>query len=106
MGKAGSMPWLRRRVNHWMSRRLTVTAGRLLPDSQCGFRLMKLSAWAGLKISATHFEIESEVLLAFVRAGLEVEFVPVRAIYKDEQSKIHPVRDAVRWLKWWWGRDF
>jgi dolichol-phosphate mannosyltransferase len=89
-----------------MSRRLTVTAGRLLPDSQCGFRLMKLSAWAGLKISATHFEIESEVLLAFVRAGLEVEFVPVRAIYKDEQSKIHPVRDAVRWLKWWWGRDF
>jgi glycosyltransferase involved in cell wall biosynthesis len=99
--QASAMPWVRRRVNRWMSQRLSAAAGRPLPDSQCGFRLMKLSAWAGLAITTTHFEIESEVLLAFVRAGLEVEFVPVRVIYKGEQSKIHPVRDAARWVRWW-----
>src|SRR3974377_600632 len=104
MAEATAMPWARRWVNRWMRRRLSAAAGLPLPDSQCGFRLMKLSAWAQLGITTTHFEIESEVLLAFVRAGLGVQFVPVRAIYKDEQSKIHPVRDAVRWARWWRGR--
>jgi hypothetical protein len=85
-----------------MSRRLSQAARRWLPDSQCGFRLLRLDALAGLPISAEHFEIESDVLLAFVRAGFRVEFVPVRAIYKRELSKIHPWRDAARWFGWWW----
>ncbi len=101
MGEAGRMPWLRRAVNRWMSRRLSRAAGRPLPDSQCGFRLMRLEAWAGLTVRAEHFEVESEVLLAFIRAGLAVEFVPVRVIYEGERSKIHPVRDTVRWVRWW-----
>ena len=104
MADASAMPWVRRWVNRWMSRRLSRAAGRRLPDSQCGFRLMNLAAWNGLAISTSHFEIESEVLLAFVRAKLEVGFVPIRAIYKGEQSKIHPVRDTARWLRWWWGQ--
>jgi glycosyltransferase involved in cell wall biosynthesis len=101
MGDAGRMPWLRRRVNQWMSLRLSKAAGVLLPDSQCGFRLMRLSAWSALVIETTHFEIESEVLLGFVAQGFSVKFVPIQVIYRDEQSKIHPVRDGVRWFRWW-----
>lgn len=95
------MPRSRRLVNHWMSRRLSALAGRDLPDSQCGFRLMRLAAWIGTPCVTTHFEIESEVLLSFIRAGLRVEFVPVRSIYKQERSKIHPLRDTIRWARWW-----
>jgi glycosyltransferase involved in cell wall biosynthesis len=101
MGDAGRMPWLRRRVNQWMSRRLSEVAGVWLPDSQCGFRLMRLSAWSALAIETTHFEIESEVLLGFVAKGFSVKFVPIQVIYRDERSKIHPVRDTVRWFRWW-----
>jgi glycosyltransferase involved in cell wall biosynthesis len=101
MGAPAGMPWLRRRVNYWMSRRLSVAAGRPLPDSQCGFRLMNLQAWSSLSVSSRHFEIESEVLLAFIRARYVVEFVPVQAIYKHEQSKIQPLRDTLRWFRWW-----
>lgn len=101
MEQAECMPWLRRAVNRWMSRRLSRAAGRPLPDSQCGFRLMQLQSWAQMNVTSAHFEIESELLLAFIRAGRPVEFVPVRTIYKREQSKIHPVRDAVRWFRWW-----
>lgn len=97
----GRMPWVRRRVNRWMSRRLSEVAGVTLPDSQCGYRLMRLAAWSSLPIQTSHFEIESEVLLAFVAGGFVVEFVPVKSIYKDERSKIHPVRDTRRWLVWW-----
>jgi len=101
MGNAASMPWLRRVVNRWLSRRLEKLAGRPLPDSQCGFRLMRLDSWAALPITAMHFEIESEVLLRFLVEGLRVEFVPIQAIYKGEQSKIHPWKDTVRWFRWW-----
>ncbi len=100
MADANHMPWGRRIVNRWMSRRLSRSAGQFLPDSQCGFRLMNLAAWAAMSLRTSHFEIESEVILAFVRAGLKVEFVPVRAIYTSRQSKIHPGRDALRWLRW------
>jgi len=97
-----SMPWSRRFVNRWMSRRLSKASGTNLPDSQCGFRLINLDIWAGLPVRADHFEIESEVLLAFLKNGDRVEFVPVRTLYKSEQSKIHPVKDTIRWFKWWW----
>ncbi|MBI3877004.1 MAG: glycosyltransferase family 2 protein [Verrucomicrobia bacterium] len=101
MHAASQMPWLRRVVNRWMSRRLSARAGVELPDTQCGFRLMRLDAWSALRLETTHFETESETLLAFLRAGHAVEFVPVQVIYKREQSKIHPLRDAWRWLRWW-----
>ncbi len=101
MNSAAQMPWVRRLVNRWMSRRLSHLAGRLLPDSQCGFRLMNLETWSALPIRASRFEIESEVLLAFVLAGHSVEFIPIRVLYRSERSKIHPLWDTLRWFRWW-----
>jgi len=101
MGNPTGMPLVRRWVNRFMSKRISALAGITLPDSQCGFRLMNLESWAALSVEARHFEIESEVLLAFARQGRRVEFVPIEVIYKSEQSKIHPVRDTVRWMRWW-----
>ncbi|HVV02484.1 MAG TPA: glycosyltransferase family 2 protein [Verrucomicrobiae bacterium] len=101
MHAAAAMPPLRRAVNRIMSWKLSKAAGKHLPDSQCGFRLLNLHHWAALDLHTEHFEIESELLLRLVRAGLRVEFVPIQVIYKGEQSKIHPFRDTVRWLRWW-----
>jgi glycosyltransferase involved in cell wall biosynthesis len=101
MENAPGMPRLRRFVNRWMSRRILRMTGRELPDSQCGFRLLDLNALATISLGTTHFEIESEVLLGFIRRGYSVQFVPIRVIYKAEQSKIQPVRDAWRWFQWW-----
>lgn len=101
MANTEQMPWVRRVVNQWMSRRLSKAAGIALPDSQCGFRLMRLDAWSEMQITSRHFEIESEVLLGFVSRGYAVRFVPIQTIYGGEQSKIHPVRDTLRWFRWW-----
>jgi glycosyltransferase involved in cell wall biosynthesis len=100
MNQAEQMPWLRRFVNRWMSRRLSRLAGHDLPDSQCGFRLLRLAALDRVPLRADQFEIESEQLLAFLAAGERVEFVPVQVIYRLEQSKIHPWRDTLRWFRW------
>jgi glycosyltransferase involved in cell wall biosynthesis len=100
MVNPAGMPWLRRRVNRWMSRRLSQIAGCPLPDTQCGFRLMNLEAWAGLTIQSSHFEIESELLLAFAAAGHKIVFVPIQVIYQNEESKIRPLQDTWRWFRW------
>ncbi len=101
MNDAESIPRIRRFVNRWMSKSISNLAGCSLPDSQCGFRLMNLNAWAQLEIAAMHFQIESEVLLAFARAGLGIQFVPIRVLYNNERSKIRPFKDTVRWFDWW-----
>jgi len=101
MANPNGMPRLRRFVNRWMSARISSLVGVPLPDSQCGFRLMNLKTWEKLPVKATHFEIESDVLLAFAGHRRGIEFVPIEVIYKDERSKIHPLRDTIRWARWW-----
>lgn len=104
LSSPGDMPWLRRAVNRLMTALLSRLAGRPFADSQCGFRLINLEAWAGLPLKTDHYETESEMLVAFVRAGHRVEFVPVQVIYKSGPSKIRPVMDTWRWIRWWIGQ--
>lgn len=100
MNEAAKMPLVRRLVNRWMSHKLSALAGQNFPDSQCGFRLVRLAALERIKLRATQFELESEQLLAFAAAGERIQFVPVQVIYRAERSKIHPLRDTVRWFRW------
>jgi UDP-N-acetylglucosamine---dolichyl-phosphate N-acetylglucosaminyltransferase len=104
-----AMPWLRWHVNRWMSRKLSraagYTCGGYLPDTQSGFRLLHLQTWASLALSAQRFEVESEMLMAFLAAKYAVEFVPIRVIASGRKSRIHPFTDTIRWWKWWWKRN-
>jgi glycosyltransferase involved in cell wall biosynthesis len=100
MENPGAMPWLRRKVNLWMSKRISRLTGAELPDSQCGFRLAHLETLLNLPVAADHFEIESEMLVAFLAAREKINFVPVRTIYKNQASKIRPFADTIRWLRW------
>ena len=101
MHQADAMPWLRRHVNRWMSKKISQRAGHELPDTQSGFRMIHLETWASLPLSARRFEIESEMLMAFLAAGHRVEFVSVRVIAAARKSRIRPVADSWRWWKWW-----
>lgn len=101
MPQAHAMPWLRRQTNRWMSRRISALAGIAIPDSQCGYRLVHLPSLAQLGLCSQRFEIESEMLVTFARAGLAVAFAPVQVHYRDERSKISPVRDTLRWICWY-----
>jgi glycosyltransferase involved in cell wall biosynthesis len=101
MSNPDGMPAVRRWTNRWMSRYLSKMTGQPLADSQCGFRLLRLDVWKSLDLRTGHFEVESEVLLAFLAAGESVGFVPIRVIYRQERSKIHPIIDSWRWLRWW-----
>jgi hypothetical protein len=78
MGNSHAMPWLRRTANRRMSKRLSRLTGVQLPDSQCGFRLAHLEILLQLPLRVNRFEIESEMLVAFLAAKQRVEFVPTQ----------------------------
>jgi glycosyltransferase involved in cell wall biosynthesis len=100
-----AMPWLRWQVNRWMSSKLSRAMGQHLPDTQSGFRLLHLQTWASLALRAQRFEVESEMLMAFLAARHSVEFVPIRVIASGRKSRIHPFTDTIRWWKWWLKRN-
>ncbi|MBI3870507.1 MAG: glycosyltransferase family 2 protein [Verrucomicrobia bacterium] len=95
------IPWVRRRVNRWMTARLAKLTRVPLEDSQCGFRLIRLEPFAQLKLETCHFETESELLVKFLGAGFQLRSVPVQVIYGKGKSKIRPVSDTWRWMRWW-----
>lgn len=101
MSQAAAMPWLRRIVNRWMSRRISDRIGLPCPDSQSGFRLVRLASWKQLVLQTRHFEVESEMLLAFAQAGWPPAFAPVRVLAARRPSRIDPLADTWRWLHWW-----
>jgi hypothetical protein len=84
-----------------MTRCLSDLTGEKLSDSQCGFRLVQLESVLQLPLASSGFVIESETIVAFLAAGKRVEFVPIQVIYGIGESKIRPVRDTWRWMRWW-----
>ena len=100
MRDPSQMPLVRRWTNRIMSGLLSRMTGQSLPDTQCGFRLARLDALKHMELRASRFEIESEMLVAFLASGHRVAFVPVQTVYKDERSKIHPIGDTFRWCCW------
>ena len=100
MADTAAIPFVRRCTNRFMSSCLSRVAGVPLPDSQCGYRLMRLNAWCQLPVNTSCFEIESEILVQFARARLGIAFVPITVIYGAERSKIRPLRDTWRWFRW------
>jgi len=102
MHDASRMPWLRRKVNRWMSARLSRRLHLDLPDSQCGFRLFHLSSMLAVGLSTQRFQIESEMLVGAARQKIPISFVPIEVIYRGQRSKINPVTDTILWFRWFW----
>ena len=70
-----------------------------IPDSQCGYRLIKTDLLRSIRLCTDHFDTETEILMKAVKEGYKVEFCPVPVIYKDEKSHIHRFVDIFRFLK-------
>jgi glycosyltransferase involved in cell wall biosynthesis len=100
MANPKSMPLLRRWTNATMSWLLSNYTRRVLPDTQCGFRLVKLNSFSENALETSRFEIDSEMLVLFSHNAQSIESVPVRVIYGEERSNIDVFRDTIRWLKW------
>ena len=91
-----AMPASRFLANRLGSRALSSFVGLPLPDTQCGFRAIRMAALDGLRLRGRGFEIETEMLVKLWRRGARIVTVPVTAVYGQQQSKLRPVRDTTR----------
>jgi len=93
------MPLVRRLTNRFMSWLLSRRMGQRVPDTQCGFRLYGLDVVPAGVTESGRFAVESEILMRLSDRGVRIGSVPIRIIYGDEKSKIHPLRDTVRFCR-------
>jgi glycosyltransferase involved in cell wall biosynthesis len=99
MDNAGGMPFIRRVVNRYMSRRISHLCGQRIPDTQCGFRMLHQQLIPELLGGGDRFDYDTEVLIVASRKRYRIEPVPITTVYSDQVSNIHPVRDAFRFFK-------
>lgn len=89
------MPRSRYYSNTIGSRALSSFIGSPIEDSQSGFRLIRCDALRGLTLTATGYEIETEMLIKLARKGVRMTSVPVTLSY-GAKSKLRPIRDTTR----------
>ena len=100
MGDLTKMPLVRKLTNLTMSRLISQACGQAIPDSQCGFRMFRRDlAVAFLGCPSTKYDFETEMLVLASRRGCEIAAAAVSTIYSGEKSKIHPVRDTIRFIQ-------
>ncbi|HET6887560.1 MAG TPA: glycosyltransferase family 2 protein [Candidatus Udaeobacter sp.] len=102
MNNFAGMPFIRRVVNRYMSRRISRVCKQEIPDTQCGFRMLDHQLIPQLLGGGDRFDYDTEVLIIASRKGYRVESVPITTVYTDQVSKIRPLRDAIRFLKLMW----
>lgn len=77
-------------------------AGQRIEDSQSGYRLIAAEVLRRVSLETDGYEMESELLIKAARMGFQVTSVPIRTVYADETSFIHPLRDTGRFIALVW----
>lgn len=94
-----NMPGVRVLTNKFMSWLISKVARQDIPDSQCGFRLIKKSVLEKFEFRTTRYETESELLIQASRLGFKIESVPIKTVYLGAKSQISPVLDTLRFIR-------
>ena len=99
MGDTSCMPTIRLLTNRFMSWQISRLCGHKVPDTQCGFRMIHRDVIPLLFCETNAYDYETEMLIIAGRAGHRLVDVPVSTVYGDEESKIRPIRDGIRFIK-------
>jgi glycosyltransferase involved in cell wall biosynthesis len=99
MSKPKSMPLSRFLTNKFMSWLISKVAKQNIPDTQCGFRLIKKDVLKSIEFKTRKYETESEILIKASRLGFKIESVPIKSVYADEKSQINPFIDTLRFIR-------
>ena len=99
MDDVARMPFVRRVVNRYMSNQISRVCGQKIPDTQNGYRMVHRQLIPDMLGGSHRFDYETEVLIIASRKGYTIASVPITTVYTDQVSKIHPIRDSLRFFK-------
>ena len=98
MTNTEGMPLIRYLTNRFMSSLISTACGQKIQDTQCGFRYISASILRELNLVSNDFEIETEILMKASKKGYKIYSLPIKTIYRNEESYIHPLKDTVRFF--------
>jgi hypothetical protein len=100
MSDLRAMPFVRKCTNRYMSWQISQLCGQRIPDTQCGYRMLRADLLPALvDARSNNYDFETEMLFLASRAGHRIAPVSVATVYGDEKSKINPLRDTVRFFQ-------
>ncbi len=96
----GAMPWANRWIgNPVLSGMLRLLFRTSVSDAHCGLRACTRSAYERMGLRTTGMEFASEMVIAALQSGLRISEVPILYHPRAGESKLHPVRDAWRHVR-------
>ncbi|HEX3135112.1 MAG TPA: glycosyltransferase family 2 protein [Planctomycetota bacterium] len=95
----GRQPLYRRYLNRLSSMLVTMAAGQRIRDSQSGYRMCDPRLLLSLPLAGHKYDLETEMCILAARAGRRVVEVPIRVIYNDKVSGVHPLYDTLRFFR-------
>lgn len=99
MLQTSTMPSARYWTNKFMSWVISGICKQEIPDTQCGFRLIRTHILKMLKLTSQKYDIESEMLMQAANHDMKIASVQIQTIYGEEISAIHPVRDTLKFFR-------
>ena len=93
------MPITRIKGNRKFSRIISNICGQAVPDSLCGYRLIRRPVLEAIHLTKDRFEIDAQILIKTAKAGFKIDSINIRSIYADETSYIRPLIDGFRLVK-------
>ncbi len=99
LADAAGMPQVRYWTNRTMSMILSWLSRQKIPDSQCGYRLIRREVLERINFTTENYDLESEMLILASRLGFKIASAPIKTIYTGQVSEIKPGRDTLRFIK-------
>jgi glycosyltransferase involved in cell wall biosynthesis len=98
MNDPQGMPLPRKLTNKFTSTLVSFIARTKIPDTQCGFRLIRTSLLKKLNLSTVNYDTESEMLIQAAKHKAKIVSIPVKSVYTNNRSKINPFIDTIRFF--------
>jgi glycosyltransferase involved in cell wall biosynthesis len=103
MSAVKNMPFVRIMTNTFLSWLVSKKVGQHIPDTQCGYRLLKRAVIEKLSLTTSKYETETEILIQAAQAHCKIESIPIKTIYVREKSNINPFLDTWRFIRFMFG---
>jgi len=93
------MPKRRKFANFTSSALISLKGKQWIKDSQSGFRAIKISSLKNLQLKKDKYDLETEIILKMMKQKAKISQIPIKTIYGDETSTVHPIKDTARFLR-------
>jgi glycosyltransferase involved in cell wall biosynthesis len=104
-GDTISMPWKSRYIgNPILSGMFRLLFHTKINDIHCGMRAFTKEAYNKMNLKTLGKEFASEMVASAIKNKLKIAEVPINYYPRVGKSKLHPIRDALRHIRWmlWW----